>query len=254
MKTEKYYYQDMQASRLFARVVEWLPEKRTLVLDRTIAYPEGGGQVADQGVIVWAGQQVRFEDVQKRGGFPLFHEAFPAINVGTRVLHSIAEDDVAGLAGLQPGDGVEVCIDVERREQLSLSHTASHVVFMALEQLRPTLVEGLIGCSIRQGAARFDFLVEERIELAEVAAFEQRCAELVAQDLAVRLFPLEGHDEAWYWQAGDCVMPCGGTHLPSIGAVGPIELSRKRLGKNKERLSMRFPQPHYDLSRYHPAV
>ena len=258
MKTEKYYYKEMLAARLSANVVEVLLDQHAIVLDRTIAYPEGGGQLSDQGVIRWQGheheheheQKVRFIDAQKKGGYPLFQDDFPAINVNTKVLHMIHPDDQPLLEQLQAGDTVEISIDIERREQLSLSHTAAHVVYMALERIRPELVAGLIGCSIRPEGARFDFLVDERIYPEEVAEFEQCCQQLVEADHAVHLFNVEGQDEAWYWQADDCTMPCGGTHLASIGPIGRIELSRKRLGKGKERLNIRFPEAQYNYDKY----
>ena len=51
--TEKLYYRDAYATKFTARVLDCTEEKKhwTVILDRTLFYPEGGGQPADIGAL-----------------------------------------------------------------------------------------------------------------------------------------------------------------------------------------------------------
>ncbi len=65
MPTEKLYWQDPFATTFEAVArASSLADKPTLVLDRTLFYPESGGQLADTGALVAGGQTVRVADVQ----------------------------------------------------------------------------------------------------------------------------------------------------------------------------------------------
>lgn len=63
--TEKLYYRDAYATKFTARVLDCTEEKKhwTVILNRTLFYPEGGGQPADIGVL----GGVRVLDVHERG-------------------------------------------------------------------------------------------------------------------------------------------------------------------------------------------
>ena len=64
--TEKLYYIDSHMFTFEAKVLECRKEKSgwAVILDRTAFFPEGGGQLADTGVI----GGVAVTDVQERGG------------------------------------------------------------------------------------------------------------------------------------------------------------------------------------------
>jgi Ser-tRNA(Ala) deacylase AlaX len=117
-KTQKLYYESALLSACSAVVVRVGPTH--IELDRTIAYPQGGGQEADQGVLVLPGnRELRFVDVRKLYGTrPPFHDA-PDILVDGIIQHEISEPDVAHLTDVREGDTVEVRIDCRRRAALS---------------------------------------------------------------------------------------------------------------------------------------
>lgn len=66
--TEKLYYQDSHRKEFEAQVVscQWNEKKEwyEVILDRTVFFPEGGGQYADPGVI----DGIPVEDVKEREG------------------------------------------------------------------------------------------------------------------------------------------------------------------------------------------
>ena len=88
-----------------------------LVLDRTPFYAEGGGQLADQGVIeLDNGARLEVYDVQSPINGLIVHRA--------RVLGG--EVSVGGRA--------QSLVDVERRRSISRSHTATHMVHKAFRE------------------------------------------------------------------------------------------------------------------------
>ena len=210
----------MYASSSNGAVVDIDLEGGALYLDRTIAYPEGGGQPSDIGYIRHDGKTIRFDHVSKEGGRVLLHSDFPSINIDTVVKHHIHEEDRIKLSSISLGDNVSIFIDKERRALLSLSHTASHVLFMAVKKVRAELIDNIIGCSIRLDSARFDFITEDRVDPEEIAKMEHLCNEFIRSDLPIKLYSLSDYNDAWYWECEGVIIPCGGTHIMTTGPIG----------------------------------
>ena len=110
-----------------------------VVLDRTPFYAEGGGQLADQGIIqLENGARIEVYDVQSPITGLIVHKA--------RVL------DGEVLLGSQ----AQALVDVERRRSISRSHTATHMVHKAFrEALGDTATQA--GSENAPGRFRFDF-------------------------------------------------------------------------------------------------
>ena len=115
-----------------------------LVLDRTPFYAEGGGQLADQGVLRFGnGAEVEVHDVQT----PL-----PGVVVhrGTVTSGEVVRDDTV------TGE-----VDVARRRAISRAHTATHLVHKAFRQtLGETATQA--GSENAPGRFRFDFASPSR--------------------------------------------------------------------------------------------
>lgn len=249
-ETEKKYYQDMTAAACATTVAAVGPDY--VELAATVAYPEGGGQESDTGIIrVGGGAPLRFVGVRKLLGRPLNLPGFPDIDQGGIIRHVIAAEDVPQLAFADVGASAVVEIDVDRRARLSLSHTASHVLYMAVERVRPDALAGVLGCHIKTDGARFDFKVAERFNDQQIKEINEIADAMIAADLTVELYADERAPDARYWRCDGRVIPCGGTHLASIGPVGPLSVKRKNLGAGKERVSCAFNAPRVDVSRYH---
>lgn len=90
-----------------------------LVFDRTVFYPEGGGQASDTGWVVTSdGRRLRVSRVVNHDG---------------RVLHILADGN--DLASLREGERVLLVIDWERRFNTMRHHTATHILLGALRKV-----------------------------------------------------------------------------------------------------------------------
>jgi alanyl-tRNA synthetase len=236
-ETLKLFY---DAPRLFtaeARVlfVEGGPEAPVLVLDRTIFYPEGGGQACDLGTIGPAG-----------GGEARAVAAVTEADSGSGeklVFHAMA-----GPCSFAPGDAVRLSVDRERRLDYSQQHTAEHLIgSVALRLLGANVV------SVRFGPERslIDFDLPA-IPEEDLGAVEEAVERAIAEDhpLRTRLCPPE--DAASFPlrrppPAGEELLrvveiegldfsPCCGLHLGSTGELRLVKLLGAEKYKGMTRL------------------
>lgn len=247
--TEKLYYKDQylagantQVARVHSDGIELLS---------TVAYPEGGGQEADFGTIELPVGTVRFVWVKKLYGSPIRLDGFKGGKLGGIIIHSLHPDDLHLLDEVTVGMPARVTIDIERRERLTLSHSASHFLYAAAIGLREELKQWTIGCHIKEDTARFDFLVEDAFTAEDVLEIERRANELIGCDAPIEHYAVQGLEDARLWTYNGIEIPCGGTHLDSPQRIGRLSVKRKRLGKGKERLICVFPEAEIDLSTYH---
>ena len=194
-----------------------------LVLDRTPFYAEGGGQLADQGVIELAnGARVQVLDVQSPITGLVVHQA--------RVL--------SGEVTL--GLGAHAEVDLERRRSISRAHTATHMVHKAFrEALGETATQA--GSENAPGRFRFDFSATGAVPESVMRDVEARVNDVVLDDLAVHaevmsqaeavksgamaLFGEKYGDQVRVVSVGDWARElCGGTHAGHSGQLGVIKL------------------------------
>ncbi len=199
-----------------------------VVLDRTPFYAEGGGQLADTGVIRVAGAtgaaggEIEVRDVQSPVSGLIVHRG-----VVTR-----GEAEVGAPAYAQ--------IDEERRRALSRSHTATHLVHRAF---RSALGESAAqaGSENAPGRLRLDFTASGAVPPPVLRDVEEEVNSVLINDLAVRAFiaPLEEAramgalalfgekygDEVRVVEVGDYSRElCGGTHVVRSGQLGLVKL------------------------------
>ncbi len=194
-----------------------------LVFDRTPFYAEGGGQLADQGVVELAnGAKIVVDDVQSPISGLVVHRA--------RVIEG--EVLVGAQASLQ--------VDLERRRSISRSHTATHMVHKAFrEALGETATQA--GSENSPGRFRFDFSATGAVPASAMADVEARVNDLVLADLAVHaevmsqadavksgamaLFGEKYGDRVRVVSVGDWARElCGGTHAGRSGQLGVVKL------------------------------
>jgi misacylated tRNA(Ala) deacylase len=217
--TEELFREDSRLTECVARVVA--VDDRGVQLDRTVFYPQGGGQAADAGELVLPdGTRIVIADTRK-GQAP------------GAILHLPAADQADALLKLRPGDEVTARIDWARRHRHMRFHTATHL----LCALVPHLVDG---CSITAEYARLDFHMNEPLDKealnAGIARFvaasvpvRQRWisdAELDADPTLVRSMsvqPPRGSGRVRLLEIeGVDLQPCGGTHVANTSEVGAV--------------------------------
>ncbi|MFL1405916.1 alanyl-tRNA editing protein [Marinobacter sp. M1N3S26] len=250
--TQKLYYKDQYLTECQANISRLYTE--AVELDRTVAFPEGGGQEADHGIIHTPVGMLRFEQVKRMYGTPCHIEGFKGVKTGGVILHLINTDDLPLLAKLQVGMPVTVRINALRRARLTLSHSASHFLYAAAMNHDYELEERTIGCHIKEDSARFDFLSDEKFDGDSIQKIESVANSLIEQNLPIKLGSLPDCPDARYWRYGGLEIPCGGTHLERPGAIGSLRVRRKNVGKGKERLICEFPEACPDVWRYHQGM
>lgn len=205
-------------------------------LDRTVFYPEGGGQPGDVGTLRLAdGSTIEIVDARKGQD----HED---------VVHVPAPDAPA----LSVGDAVTAEIDWERRHRLMRMHTCLHLLC--------AVVEGdVTGGQISDGKGRLDFNMDEKPDKEQLAREINRLIaenhpvtpqwitdeELNAKPELVRTMsvkpPMGGGRVRLLNIAGIDLQPCGGTHVRETGEIGPIEVGKiESKGRQNRRINLRF--------------
>ncbi len=247
--TEKIYYQNMLLSSCSARIISI--GENFIVTDRTNAFPEGGGQEGDKGEIVLNNDiKIEFIDTKKRYGTPVYLNDFPTINIDTQICHYVAPENQLKLNEISIGDSITINIDLNRRERLTVSHTASHLLYLGVSHFRPDAVENVIGCHIKEEGARFDFSTNEKFDQDLVQKITLFANKMVKDNLPIKLYPHEKNPDAWFWECDNKKIPCGGTHLQTTGCIGDIIVKRKNIGKGKDRIMCTFPDAEINLGKY----
>jgi alanyl-tRNA synthetase len=194
-----------------------------IVLDRTPFYAEGGGQLADGGVVRLAnGALIEVDDVQQPVEGLIVHRG--------RVLDGTAETGLAAVGA----------VDVERRRAISRAHTATHMVHKAMRELvGETATQA--GSENAPGRFRFDFPNAGAVPPSVLADVEQKVNEILIDDLSVTaeylpidearasgamaLFGEKYGDEVRVVSVGDWARElCGGTHAHRTGQLGVVKL------------------------------
>ncbi|HWU23444.1 MAG TPA: alanine--tRNA ligase, partial [Nocardioides sp.] len=138
-----------------------------LVLDRTPFYAESGGQVADAGVIEYAGAKLEVLDVQRPVRGLVVHQV--------RVVDGELPAEAAGL---------HAKVDPEWRTGARQAHSGTHVVHAALrEVLGPTALQS--GSYNRPGYLRLDFGWTQALTPGQLTELEEVSNNALRADLPV---------------------------------------------------------------------
>ncbi len=208
-----------------ARILRWRKVKGKagdrfqVVLDRTPFYPEGGGQVGDQGWFVQQGRKVAVLDTKRENEL---------------IVHFLKELPPDASAPLTAE------VDVHRRKLTRRNHSATHLLHHALRNVLGKHVEQK-GSLVAPDRLRFDISHFAKVTEEELARVEAEVREMIRADL-----PLEEHRETPIEQAkamgamalfgekygdkvrvikfGDSVELCGGTHAPRTGEIGSLRI------------------------------
>ncbi len=188
----------------------------TLVkLEESPFYAEGGGQVADAGVLRWDGGEAAVEDVYRVG-----------------------DDQALRASGRGPeaGTTVEALVDHGARHATMRNHTATHLLHAALRERLGDHVRQA-GSAVRPDKLRFDFTHGAALSPEELRDVEDRVNDWIKGSRAVRALEMErpeaealGAMALFGEKYGEWVRVvevddvsrelCGGTHVANTAEVG----------------------------------
>jgi alanyl-tRNA synthetase len=195
---------------------------RALVkLEESPFYAEGGGQVADSGLLRWASGEARVLDVYRVG-----------------------EDQALEVdrgAEIEAGMAVEALVDRTTRHATMRNHTATHLLHAALRERLGEHVRQA-GSAVRPDKLRFDFTHGQALGDADLAAIEGRVNEWIKASRPVRWLEMErqeaerlGAMALFGEKYGEWVRVievegvsrelCGGTHVANTAEVGIFKIA-----------------------------
>jgi alanyl-tRNA synthetase len=201
--------------------VEAADGKALVKLEESPFYAEGGGQVADSGVLRWGEQEARVVDVYRLGD------------------DQALEVEPGG--AIEPGVPVEAEVDAETRHATMRNHTATHLLHAALRERLGTHVRQA-GSAVRPDKLRFDFTHGQALSPEELRDVEERVNEWVKASRPVRWMNMNraeaeelGAMALFGEKYGEWVRVvevdgvsrelCGGTHVANTAEVGIFKLT-----------------------------
>src|SRR6266536_1350411 len=219
------------------------------VTDRTVFYPEGGGQVADTGAFEWPGGEAEVLHVWKPRPDTIAHRV--------RVVRGRLERNAA----------VDMRIPEWVRRRTQANHTGTHLLHAAL---RKVLGAGArqMGSLVAPDRLRFDYAAAAPPTPDQIAEIERLVNHEVLRDREVTksILPMEearrrGADMFFWDKYSDRVrvveVPgfstelCGGCHVPRTGEIGAFKIvSDKSLAAGVRRLEAVTSLGAVDLLRH----
>ncbi len=234
--TDMLYYPSNEYQKEFEAKVQG-KGKDYVVLDRTLFYPEGGGQPYDTGELKWRDENASVIKVKKKKG-----------EIRHYIDGSLPEPDTV----------VKGKINWDRRYNHMRMHSAQHIIsWIVLNMYNGQTA----GNQIHEDYSRIDF---EPVEFSsrDVEKIEQASNALIEKELEVKkkemareliekqmtegrtnleLIPSNIDPLRVVVIADEDVCPCGGTHVDNLKEIGKINIvNRKSKGANVERLEFKL--------------
>ena len=199
-------------------------------LDKTIFYPESGGQLSDKGKIICNNIEYNIVSVKKVSG---------------NIIHEIDKE------GIDVNDKVHCIIDWDLRYKMMRSHTAAHllsqIIFLDCNA-------NITGNQLGLEKSRLDFSLSD-FDREKIKDYEAKTNEIIMKKLPVktyfikreemtedllklakglseqiktiRIVDVEGFDK----------QACGGCHIANTFEIGPIKIiSAENKGKDNRRI------------------
>ncbi len=194
----------------------------TVILDKSVLYPEGGGQAGDSGIIETQTGRVEVEDCMKALG------------------NKIAASGKVVFGTVKTGQSAKVMTDKDRRMQTARNHSATHLLQKALRIVLGKHVEQS-GSFVSHDRLRFDFTHFSPVTSEELLKIEDEVNARILEALNVDVSET-GIDEARAKGAmalfgekyGDVVRMvdmggysvelCGGTHIRNTAQIGSFKI------------------------------
>lgn len=191
-----------------------------LVFNLSPFYPEGGGQVGDQGWIEQGEEKTRIIDTKKEHGLIIhFCEQLPSSLEGVFQAH----------------------VDRGLQQSASLNHSATHLLHQALREVLGTHVEQK-GSLVHPDYLRFDFSHFTKVGDEELQQIERLVNQRIRHNFcleefrnipieeaqamgAMALFGEKYGDTVRAIKFGESIELCGGIHVRATGEIGLIAIT-----------------------------
>jgi alanyl-tRNA synthetase len=227
LRTERLYYDQPTPEPFPAEIRELRPlgDLTALLLDRTIFYPEGGGQEGDRGSV----NGVPLLDVQE--------------TAEAEILHLVAD---AG--GLAPGPAT-LRLDLRRRRDFTVQHSAQHLLSGLILRLTGNHT---VSMRLGQETNTIDVAAPE-LPPDVLCGVEDAAAEAIESDVPIvihlcppedmtrfplRKVPPQGEEVIRVVEiTGNDFSPCCGTHCTSTGQIGILKILGAEKYKGMTRVS-----------------
>ncbi|VUT26849.1 MAG: Alanine--tRNA ligase [Candidatus Methanolliviera sp. GoM_asphalt] len=251
-KTIKLYYEEPSSVDFDAVILDFFDD--FLILDKTLFYPEGGGQPSDTGILTLIPiSEAEAED--KGEGEERVLKVVDVKDVEGVILHKIEgqfEIESRAIKRVR----VRGSIDFNRRIAHTRHHSATHVISWAA---RKVLGDHIWQAGAQKGErrSRLDITHFKRISTVERREMEMLANKMVMRDEPIRV-NIEDRNEAEekygfrIYQGGvpigkkirivrigedEDVQACAGTHCSKTGEIGPIKiLHTERIQDGIERI------------------
>ena len=198
-----------------------MKDKTAVILDKSVCYPEMGGQIGDTGSISVGADVYHIVDTQKNGD---------------TTLHYLDGSDAPA-----EGTSVQVSYDLERRNNIRRNHSATHLLHAALKNILGDHVEQK-GSLVEAGYLRFDFSHHEGVNRENISKIEALVNDEILKNAALEthvkaidearamgaqaLFGEKYDDEVRVVQIGEFSLElCGGTHVARTGDIGSFKIT-----------------------------
>jgi Ser-tRNA(Ala) deacylase AlaX len=218
------YLEDTYKNHSTAKVLHSGSDERGpyLILDRTVFYPQGGGQPSDTGV------------VRRSDSGPV--DVTFVVTVGDDLRHYVRCTD-----SITVGATIDLVVDIEKRLVNSKCHTAGHLIHSLLESVEPS-TKVVKGYHFRDSP----YVEYEGDIKSERPALVEQLNNLLSDSIAASLPVTVSVDPLMTYQ-GRCLrtvqigdypaIPCGGTHLRNLGEFRNILIKKIYTKQGKHRIN-----------------
>lgn len=239
MGTDKLFLEDAYLTNFKGKIIE--VQDSNIILDRTIFYPESGGQLGDTGILLLNDQTFKVENTRQ------FKD---------RILHIL--DSKEDLSSVEIFTEIEGQINWNRRFTLMRSHTAQHVIS---RYFQIKFGAETVSTQLKLDESRLDFAPIDKITSNELEVITSEINKILSSNLNVRISYLPREEAISFLQQKDYqiqylkMVPktvknfrivsigdydfaaCGGTHVRNTAEIKKIRLVRtKNKGKSRERI------------------
>ncbi|PWT73749.1 MAG: alanine--tRNA ligase [Bacteroidetes bacterium] len=191
-------------------------EAYQIVLETTPFYAESGGQVGDTGLMQFGSESVRVIDTKKENDLIIHFTQQLPLGIDSEVVAKV---------------------DADKRKNIAVHHTATHLLHAALRQVLGTHVQQK-GSLVNEEHLRFDFSHFAKLSEDEIEKIEKLVNEKIRENIPVVIKEMKkeqalqmGAMALFGEKYGDMVRVviidpkysvelCGGTHVASTGELG----------------------------------